>query len=394
MPGMGSSSLDFGALASNLYKGLLIALGAALLFFLLYLLLDRFFDLSSAFKPQRLSKWASKGDDLSTSPRIRFLGRSFGILWVIDGLFQLRPNMPGGFVSNVAQPATTGLPSPLASFVEVILRIWNAQPTKVDLIAAFLQISIGIGYLTLRRGAARRVLGYITVAWSVVVLIGGNGFGILYAGASFLTGAPSAVVIYGFVAIVILMAERGRDAVLRDRLYEGFISVFLLIGAVLQALPYEGYWATHGISTMTGAMATANQPHFISSVIASFTNFANSSPVAANALLVFLPLLGAFAIFLRPIRKVSVGIVVAVAFSAWWLGQDFGIFSSTATDFNTGLPLILVALSLLRPPVEVEAEEKVAPIELNPLSTPFLSIKYSTWVWTTIPICVVRTSMP
>ncbi|MDA8026681.1 MAG: SCO family protein [Actinomycetota bacterium] len=367
MPGMGSSSLDFGALASNLYKGLFIALGAALAIFLLYLLLDRFFDLSSAFMSDKLNSWANRGDDLSVSPRIRFLRRSFGILWLIDGLFQLRPAMPGGFVANVAQPATTGLPGPLASFVDSILRIWNAQPTKVDLITAFLQISIGIGYLTLKRGGPRRILGYSTVVWSVAVLIGGNGFGIGYAGASYLTGAPSAVVIYGFVAVVILRAERGKKDVLGDRLYEVFISVFLLVGAILQALPYEGYWATHGISSMTGAMATANQPHLISSVITSFTNFANSSPIAANAVLVALPIIGAFAIFLRPIRRVSVAIVGVVALFAWWVGQDFGIFSPTATDFNSGLPLILVTLSFLVAPVKAGADEKVVAMEINPI---------------------------
>ena len=367
MPGMGSSSLDFGALASNLYKGLLIALGAALAFFLLFLLLDRFLDLSSAFKSSKLDQWGSRGDDLSTTPRIRFLRRSFGVLWLIDGLFQLRPAMPGGFVSNVAQPATTGLPGPLASFVDTLLRVWNAQPTKVDLVTAFLQISIGLGYLTLRKGVPRRFLGYVAILWSVMVLVGGNGFGVLYAGASFLTGAPSAVVIYGFVAVIILKAERGSSSALDDRAYEVFISAFLLIGAILQALPYEGYWATHGILAMTGAMATANQPHLISSVITAFTNFANSSPVPANALLVILPLIGAFAIFLRPIRKVSVGVVVAVALTGWWIGQDFGIFSSTATDFNSGLPLILVTLSLLRPTVEVATEDKVANIEINPV---------------------------
>ena len=367
MPGMGSSSLDFGALASNLYKGLLIALGAAVLLFFLYLLLDRFLDLSSAFRSSKLKEWADRGDDLSTSPRIAFLRRSFGILWIIDGLFQLRPAMPGGFVSNVAQPATTGLPSPLTSFVDFLLRVWNAQPTKVDLITAFLQISIGVGYLTLKKGPARRILGFVAIGWAVMVLVGGNGFGLLYAGASFLTGAPSAIVIYGFVAIVILRAERGHVSVQGDRLYEVFISVFLLIGAILQALPYEGYWASHGISSMTGAMATANQPHLISSVITAFTNFANSSPKAANAILVIAPLVGAFAIYLRPIRRISVAIVAAVTLFGWWIGQDFGIFSATATDFNSGLPLMLVTLSLLRSPLNAKVEEKVAPIEVNPI---------------------------
>jgi cytochrome oxidase Cu insertion factor (SCO1/SenC/PrrC family) len=367
MPGMGSSSLDFGALASNLYKGLFIALGAALAVFLLYLLFDRLFDLSSAFKNDKLNSWANRGDDFSNSPRIRFLRRSFGIVWLIDGLFQLRPAMPGGFVANVAQPATTGLPGPLVSFVDFFLRIWNAQPTKVDLITAFLQISIGIGYLTLKRGPVRRILGYGTVAWAIAILIFGNGFGLLYAGASFLTGAPSAVVIYAFVAVVILRAERGNRDVLGDRLYEIFVSVFLLIGALLQALPYEGYWAAHGISTLTGAMATENQPHLISSIISSFTNFANSSPIAANVLLVALPIVGAFAIYLRPIRRMSVAIVAAVALFGWWIGQDFGIFSPTATDFNSGLPLILVTLSLLVKPVAATEDEQVAALEINPI---------------------------
>ncbi|CAG4912912.1 SCO family protein [Acidithrix sp. C25] len=361
MPGMGSSALDFGAISSALYSQFLILFIGAILLAVLGSWAIKFLGIEGLFaKKFKVGVIDSSVDDYSKTSRAQLLRIAFGVLWVIDGLFQLRPDMPGGFVANVALPATSGMPTPIASFVDFLLRIWNAQPTKVDITTAFIQIFIGVGLLFLGRSFARKVVLYLSLAWSLFVLVGGNGFGILYQGAGWISGAPGAIVIYGFISVFLLASESGKRWTLSDRALEIFIAAFLVVGGLLQALPYEGYWNKNGLNAMLKTMAQARQPAFFSSVINSYASFAFKSPTVANGILVALTIIGAIAIFIRRPRSVGVAIVALVSLFGWWIGSDFGIFSSTATDFNSGLPLVVVVLSLLLPVSTSKANAKIS----------------------------------
>lgn len=361
MPGMGSSALDFGAISSALYSQFLILFIGAILLAVLGSWAIKFLGIEGLFvKRFKVGAIESSVDDYSQTPRAQLLRIAFGVLWVIDGLFQLRPDMPGGFVSNVALPATSGIPTPIASFVDFLLRIWNAQPTKVDITTAFIQIFIGVGLLFLGRSFARKVVLYLSLAWSLFVLVVGNGFGILYQGAGWISGAPGAIVIYGFISVFLIASESGKRWTLSDRALEIFIAAFLVVGGLLQALPYEGYWNKNGLNAMLKTMAQARQPAFFSSVINSYASFAFKSPTVANGILVALTIIGAIAIFTRRPRSVGVAIVALVSLFGWWIGSDFGIFSSTATDFNSGLPLVVVVLSLLLPVSTSKANVKIS----------------------------------
>ncbi|KJF16685.1 AhpC/TSA family protein [Acidithrix ferrooxidans] len=361
MPGMGSSALDFGAISSALYSQFLILFIGAILLAVLGSWAIKFLGIEGLFaKKFKVGVIDSSVDDYSKTSRAQLLRIAFGVLWVIDGLFQLRPDMPGGFVANVALPVTSGMPTPIASFVDFLLRIWNAQPTKVDITTAFIQIFIGVGLLFLGRSFARKVVLYLSLAWSLFVLVVGNGFGILYQGAGWISGAPGAIVIYGFISVFLIASESGKRWTLSDRALEIFIAAFLVVGGLLQALPYEGYWNKNGLNAMLKTMAQARQPAFFSSVINSYASFAFKSPTVANGILVALTIIGAIAIFIRRPRSVGVAIVALVSLFGWWIGSDFGIFSSTATDFNSGLPLVVVVLSLLLPVSTSKANAKIS----------------------------------
>ncbi|WP_052606150.1 SCO family protein [Acidithrix ferrooxidans] len=358
---MGSSALDFGAISSALYSQFLILFIGAILLAVLGSWAIKFLGIEGLFaKKFKVGVIDSSVDDYSKTSRAQLLRIAFGVLWVIDGLFQLRPDMPGGFVANVALPVTSGMPTPIASFVDFLLRIWNAQPTKVDITTAFIQIFIGVGLLFLGRSFARKVVLYLSLAWSLFVLVVGNGFGILYQGAGWISGAPGAIVIYGFISVFLIASESGKRWTLSDRALEIFIAAFLVVGGLLQALPYEGYWNKNGLNAMLKTMAQARQPAFFSSVINSYASFAFKSPTVANGILVALTIIGAIAIFIRRPRSVGVAIVALVSLFGWWIGSDFGIFSSTATDFNSGLPLVVVVLSLLLPVSTSKANAKIS----------------------------------
>jgi cytochrome oxidase Cu insertion factor (SCO1/SenC/PrrC family) len=377
MPSMGSSAQDYGVLASSLFSLLTLSAVAALGLVVILGITTSLFGVSFKGRFDRFfdgRPWMNE-EDLSTSPRAHFIRICFGIIWIIDGLFQLRPDMPGGFVSQVAQPALQGAPSFIVSIANAFLNIWNAHPIRVDLATAWIQLAIGIGLLTLSRGVLRRGILYVTLIWSLIVFVVGNGAGVFYPGAAFVTGAPAAILIYGFAAIYLLGAESGRSWVKDARVVAYFSAAFLLVGGVLQALPSEGYWKPGGLSSMVSQMAQANQPGFASFGVKQFASLASASPVVANSMLVVLPIASALLLYVLPKSKVSVISASVVMFFGWWVGMDFGVFSSTATDFNSGLPFIVLTLSLLRSAEAVAVDRVNVPLEREILEGPFSKIK-------------------
>lgn len=313
--------------------------------------------------------------DLSRSPRAHLIRIGFGILWIVDGLFQLRPNMPGGFISQVAQPVLQGAPSFIVSVANVFLSVWNAHPIRVDLATSWVQLAIGVGLITLPRGVLRRVVLYLSLVWSAIVFVVGNGAGVFYHGAAFVTGAPSAILIYGFVSIYLLSAESGRNWIKDSRAISYFGAAFLLVGGVMEALPSEGYWRANALSSMISQMSQANQPGIASFGIREFANLAALSPTIANLILVVLPISSALLLYVLPKSKLSAIWASAAMFIGWWVGMDFGIFSSTATDFNSGLPFILLTLSLLRTAEVPEVVKNFATDQTVTIEGPFSKIK-------------------
>ncbi len=365
MPGMNSASAAaFHTLSTTFYSTWFSLVAVAFLVVLLVgfaILLLRIELKPTSFLNRFQRPWIV-GEDRSTHPRARFLQISFGFAWIIDGLFQLRPDMPGGFVTQVANSALTGAPRWLTDLSLPLLRLWDAHPIKIDIVTAFVQLSIGLAFVLLRRTTTLRVVLYLSLAWLVFVLVPGNGLGIFYPGASFLSGAPGAPYLYGFVSIYLLASQSGRKWAESDRALALAIAVFFVIGAALQALPSEGLWKSGGIESMARSMSQAGQPGFLSSGLSAFARLASSSPQLLNGIMIALVLAAAVGLYVRPQSRALQWFAFAVAFIGWWFGQDFGIFSSTATDFNSGLPLMLLVFSL-RKDVTVPAPQRNPRVE-------------------------------
>ncbi len=377
MPGMGSSAQDYGVLSSSLYTLVLLSAVAALGLVIILGIISSLFAVTFRGCLDRYFQgrpWLV-AEDLSQSPRARFVKIGFGLLWVVDGLFQLRPDMPGGFISQVAQPSLQGAPSFVVSTANVFLNIWNAHPIRVDLATAWIQLAIGIGLITLPRGVLRRGVLYLSLAWSVIVLVVGNGVGVFYHGAAFVTGAPGAIIIYGFASLYLLAAESGRDWTKDNRVIAYFGAVFLAIGGIMEALPSAGYWKPHVLSSMISQMSSANQPGIASLGPREFAKLAAISPVISNGILVALALSTAILLYTLPKSKVSAIWASAAMFIVWAVGMDFGIFSATATDFNSGLPFVVLTLSLMRPAEVPEVATAVNVRDNTVPEGPFTKIK-------------------
>jgi cytochrome oxidase Cu insertion factor (SCO1/SenC/PrrC family) len=261
-------------------------------------------------------------------------------------MFQLRPDLPGGFVSQVARPSLQGAPSIITDVINPLLNLWNTHPIKADVLSGWLQLLIGITMIFLNSGRVLQLILWMSVLWSAMIFVFGNGFGIFYHGASFVSGAPAAILIYGFVSLYLLGLAREANWTKNPKTLSISVAAFLFLGGVLQAMPGEGYWG-NSLATMFSGMASANQPGIFSRVIQWASDAAQTEPVLTNA--IFILLIFGSAISLVAVKKKwAVWLAILVTVLGWWFGQDFGIFSSTATDFNSGLPLILVLSAILR----------------------------------------------
>ncbi len=283
-----------------------------------------------------------------SEPRARkFLRISFGALWIVDGLLQAQPKMPGGFVSDVMAPAVSGSPQWYGDLVAPIVRAWTRHPIAADAATVWVQIGLGMLILLGGTGLVAKLSLWGSIAWSLAVWLLGEAFGGLLApGASWLTGAPGAVLIYAAAAGLLLQRwdwwESGRAALIARR----FAAAWIAGAAVLQALPFEQQWDAAGLSAPLVAGSRTAQPAFTAKPIAHLASAAAGHPAAVNATIIAILAVVAVALWVSGRGAVIVaGLLLCAA--TWWLGQDFGVLGGTATDPNTALPLgLLLACSL------------------------------------------------
>jgi cytochrome oxidase Cu insertion factor (SCO1/SenC/PrrC family) len=272
----------------------------------------------------------------------RFLRISLGVLWIVDGALQAQPNMPSAFGRDMLAPGLAGSPPWLASLVGPLARTWTRHPVVSDAATVWVQVGLGVVLLVGGSGLLMRLALWASVAWGLVVWVGGEFAGGLFSpGAGWLVGAPGAVLVY-VLAAGLLMApwrwwESGRAGLFARRSVGGWI----LLGAALQALPWEGYWSARRFAAPFAVGAARPQPWVLRQPITALASWTAAHPVLANAVLVgLLVVVGAGLLFSRAPGFVYGGLALCAA--TWWLAQDFGVLGGTATDPNTALPLALV----------------------------------------------------
>ena len=194
----------------------------------------------------------------------------------------------------------------------------------------------------------------------------GESFGGIFApGLSWLTGAPGAVLIYAVAGALIALPEDAWRSPRLGRLLLGGIGVFFLGMAVLQAWPGRGFWqgTLHGqpgtLAGMVQQMSSTSQPHFLSSLLASFGSFAASNGFAVNLVVVIvLAAMGGIFLTGNPrLVRYAVWFGVAFCLADWVLVQDLGFLGGLGTDPNSMIPWLLLFsagyLALTQAPQEV-----------------------------------------
>jgi hypothetical protein len=100
---------------------------------------------------------AAEGPAPAAEPRGRQVLRiGFGLLWLLDGLLQAQPKMPGGLPSQVIEPAAQASPRWVQDLVNAGGTIWSEHPVTAAAASVWIQAGIGIWLLAAPRGRNAR----------------------------------------------------------------------------------------------------------------------------------------------------------------------------------------------------------------------------------------------
>jgi cytochrome oxidase Cu insertion factor (SCO1/SenC/PrrC family) len=308
---------------------------------------------------------APGGDGAAEPAARRVLRIGFGLLWVLDGLLQLQPDMTVGVPSEVMQPTATSSPQWVQDLVNWAGTMWSYHPVQAASAVVWIQVGIGLWLLAAPRGSLSRTAGAVSLSWGLTVWAFGESFGGIFApGLSWLTGAPGAALLYSLAGALLVLPPRYWRTPRFGRLAVCGLGLFLIGMAVLQAWPGRGFWQGQDgtLAAMIQSMAVTPQPSFIASLVSGFGNLVQRAGFAVN-LVAVIALAGIGAAFLtgrRAVVKPAAVALVVLCLADWVLVEDLGFFGGVGTDPNSMIPMLLIGIAAYLACVRAPAVETVA----------------------------------
>jgi cytochrome oxidase Cu insertion factor (SCO1/SenC/PrrC family) len=281
----------------------------------------------------------------------RVLRIGFGLLWVLDGILQAQPKMPGGLPSQVIEPAAQSSPRWVQDVVNAGGTLWSDHPVTAAAASVWIQVGIGVWLLVAPRGRWSRAAGLTSVAWGLFVWAWGESFGGIFApGLSWLSGAPGAVLLYCVAGALIALPQRAWVTARTGRLLLAGAGTFFLGMAVLQAWPGRGFWqgTAHGqpgtLAGMVNGMAQTSQPHALSAMVSAFGAFDAAHGFAVNLFVVIVLAVTGVALLTGRRRLIRAALIAAavLCLADWVLVQDFGFLGGLGTDPNSMIPTVIL----------------------------------------------------
>lgn len=290
------------------------------------------------------------------------LQRVLGVLWLIDGLLQLQPQMfTMNMVNGVMKPMLQGQPGLIEPGLQFIINQTTLHLIEVNLIIAIVQILLGLGFLFL----SDRWLPELVIAsliWAFIVWFGGEGMSMLLTGtSSILSGAPGAVLLYPLLGLAVwprkrsrsslpdAIARNGDDGLLSRRVLRWVLAGFWLFAALLQLQP--NWWQSGQISQTIGAMVGQGGLNsiLVDPVLTHISNATADIEIPLNSVLIVIFLALAVGLIVARERQLRPFLVASIFMSVlfWYISQAFGmILTGMATDFNSGLLVVVIALAV------------------------------------------------
>ena len=284
---------------------------------------------------------------------------ALGALWLFDGLLQLAPsNFTPDFFGSMLRMNMSEPPGWLWDLESVIEPFVTAHASAVNALCASVQLAIGFGLFF--RCTTRLALG-ASVPWALCVWLFGESLGGLFGpGASALTGAPGAALLYALAALILW--PDATDAEPHGRtlrvLFAELSWVALWLGTA--ALEAGAMNRVPFIASSQIAGLASGQPAFL-----AVPNDAIASLIGAHGV-VFAAVVGSvqtaigLGVLSVPTRRAA--LIAGMTLGAFYgfVGQDLGgifgngftgVFTSGATDPGDAPIIVLLGLSLwcLRP---------------------------------------------
>ncbi len=284
------------------------------------------------------------------------LQRILGILWLVDGILQLFPQMwTMNMVNGVMKPMLDGQPGFVEPSLQFIINQTTTHLIAVNLLISVVQILLGLGFLFLSDRWIKELV-WASIVWALVVWYGGEGMSMLLTGqAGVLTGAPGAVLLYPLLGLAVYprksVADTGYsdDGLLSRKVLRWVLAGFWIFSALLQLQPY--WWQPGQISQTIGGMVGQGglNTWLVDPVLTPLSNITANIETPLNIVLIVVCL--ALGIGLAVVKEkqlpswLTASIVVSVV--VWYCAQGIGmILTGMSTDFNSGLLLVVMALAV------------------------------------------------
>jgi hypothetical protein len=269
-----------------------------------------------------------------------------GVLWSVDGILQLQPQMPYGFLTFVIYPVISGVQyNSLYNFLMIGYNLWIIHPYQFNALSGALQLFLGISFIFNRSEKGLKIIAYFTIAWSLIIWIFGEAFGGLFSGVpTYLTGFPGSAFIYILIAVpFISLYFNLKENLIRYFSYS--MIVFFSISAIFQSIPGNGYWHNGAYANIVYSnIFNQGEPYvlyeFLNHVWPAFILF----NYYLNIIFIIIPL--ALIILLLSKRRISFLFSAGYILPLWIIFQNMGIYVNPSTDPNSGLPLVLLFLFL------------------------------------------------
>jgi hypothetical protein len=279
----------------------------------------------------------------------RVLQLVLAAIWLLDGLLQYQSSMYSEMFGQMIGGTAAGNPGVIAGPIS-----WNAALVENHLVLlntvfATVQLLLGLGMAY--RPTVRVALA-ASIAWSLAVWWFGEGLGgVLSGGASPVSGAPGAVILYALLAVLLWPADR-----------PGVTAPSVAsraVGAPVARLLWLVLWGSLAYFALTPANRA---PQALHDVIVSMTGgepgwltrleeqaaavLAHQGLAASIVLAVALIVIAAGVFLPPPLARSALILALVVAAFIWVFGEAFGqILAGGATDPNSAPLLALLALA-------------------------------------------------
>jgi hypothetical protein len=230
----------------------------------------------------------------------------------------------------------------------------------VNWLIVIVQVLLGLGFLFLSESFLKPVV-ILSIIWAFIVWYGGEGMSMLLTGtSSILTGAPGAVLLYPLLGLVIWprsqvdgasknTAEKtGNEGLISRHFLRWVLAGFWIFAALLQLQP--NWWQPGQISQAIGSMVGQGGLNtvVVDPILQQISQATANSEIPLNLALVVVFLALGIALVVVKDEQVrpllTTALVISVVF--WYLTEGFGmILTGMATDFNSGLLIVVMALA-------------------------------------------------